>query len=78
MCVLDCCFCAQKNNPTQGDFVISVEKDMQTFKITYEQVTSASLSKDKLKALLWKSAKNVAFKYLQEVQATHKSKKHFV
>ena len=64
-------FLAQKNNPTQGDFVISVEKDMQQFKITYEQVTSASLSKDQLKALLRKSAKNVAFKYLQEVQATH-------
>ena len=58
-------FLAQKSNPTQGDFVISVKKDMQQFKITYEQVTSASLSKDQQKA------KNVAFKYLQEVQTKH-------
>ena len=52
-------FLAQKLNPSQGDFVNIVEKDLKDLNLTHEEV--AELSKTQLKATLKKNAKSAAF-----------------
>ena len=47
-------FLAQKENPSQGDFVRIVEKYLKELGVTFEQATSNSMSKDQLKTLLKK------------------------
>ena len=42
-------FLAQQENPTKGDFVKLVEKNLQELGLTYEQVTSNDMTKLKLK-----------------------------
>ena len=42
-------FLAQRQNPTQGDFVKIVESDLTDLGVTFEQVTSSSTSKEQLK-----------------------------
>ena len=42
-------FLAQKQNPTQGDFVKIVESDLTDLGVTFEQVTSSNTSKVKCK-----------------------------
>ena len=44
-------FLVQKNNPTRGDFIKLVEKDLTDLGITYEQVISSKMTKQKLKKL---------------------------
>ena len=43
---------AQRQNPTQGDFVKIVESDLTDLGVTIEQVTSSSTSKEQLKKIL--------------------------
>ena len=40
-------FLAHKENPTRGDFVHLVEKDVTDFEVTYENVSSGELTKTK-------------------------------
>ena len=44
-------FLAQKINPVQGDFVKLVEKDLEDLGLTYDQVTSNTMTKAALKSL---------------------------
>ena len=65
-------FLAQKEKPTRGDFIKLVEKDLKDFGITYEEVTSTKMTKQKLKII----ATNAAFSQLLEKQSSHKKVKH--
>ena len=67
-------YMAQRDNPTSGDFVKLVEKDMEDLNVTYEQV--ASMDKIKLKKMLKLNATNAAFKELKEKLKKHKKVKH--
>jgi hypothetical protein len=71
-------FMAQKDNPTQGDFVTLVEKDLNTLGISYEEATSNKLSKNELKTRLKVCATNVALKQLKIDQLSHNKVKHIV
>lgn len=62
-------FLAQKLNPSQGDFVNIVEKDLKDLNLTHEEV--AELSKTQLKATLKKNAKSAAFEQLETTLLTH-------
>ena len=68
-------FLAQRQNPTQGDFVKIVESDLSDLGVTFEQVTSSSTSKEQLKKILKKIARTAAFTMLKEMQSTHKKVK---
>ena len=68
-------FLAQKNNPTQGDFVTLVSKDLNDLNISYEEATTSALSKGQLKSILKKNANNAAFCELKETLLTHKKVK---
>ena len=67
-------YIAQRDDPTSGDFVKLVEKDMEDLNVTYEQV--ASMDKIKLKKTLKSNATNAAFQELKEKLKKHKSVKH--
>ena len=54
---------AQKENPTNGDFVCLVEKDMKKFGITHEQVAAGDVSKKYLKEVV----RDVAFSQMKDV-----------
>ena len=56
-------FNAQKDHPTNGDFVWLVEKDMNKFGITHEQVAAGDVSKKYLKEV----ARAVAFSQMKDV-----------
>jgi hypothetical protein len=62
---------AQKNSPTNGDFVKLVEKDLKSLNMTYEQVTSAQTSKMQLKKMLKLNATDAAFKSLRTKLEKH-------
>ena len=65
-------FFAQKENPTRGDFIKLIEKDLKDLNITYEEIITNSISKVKLKTL----AKNAAFEQLLLTLNTHRKVKH--
>ena len=67
-------FLAQKNTPTQGDFVNIVEKDLKELKIIFEEVMM--LSKTQLKTILKTNAKSAAFEELKSTQLTHTKVKY--
>ena len=60
-------FLAQNSNPTQGDFVILVKKDLEMLGVRYEQSSLKAMSKKELKTI----ANNVAFKDLKELLNSH-------
>ena len=61
-------FLAQKEKPTREDFIKLVEKDLKSFGITYEEVISTKMTKQKFKII----ATNAAFSQLLEKQNSHK------
>ena len=65
-------FCAQKENPTKGDFIKLIEKDLKDLTLTYEETITNSITKVKLKTI----SKNAAFKQLLHTLSTHKNVKH--
>ena len=67
---------AQKRDPTRGDFVQLVEKDMVNLNITEAQLVGHN--KVDLKKLLKQSAKDAAFKELKATQEKHIKVKHIV
>ena len=64
-------FLAQKENPSQGDFVRIVEKYLKELGVIFEQATSNSMSKDQLKTLLKKNATNAALESLKSMLSEH-------
>ena len=58
-------FEAQKESPTNGDFVKLVEKDMSKLEITHDEVATGELTKNGLR----KVVRDVAFRQLKEVLA---------
>ena len=62
-------FLAQKLNPSQGDFVNIVEKDLKHFNLTHKEVTE--MSKTQLKATLKKNSQSAAFEQLKTTLLTH-------
>ena len=67
-------FVAQKENPTRGDFIKLIEKDLKDLSLTYEEIIANSISKVKFKRKT--RAKNAAFEQLLLTQNTHKKVKH--
>ena len=67
-------FEAQKLNPTCGDFVKLVEKDMIDLGTTYDEVTSEN--KEHLKKKLKINARSACFKELKSKLSSHKKIKH--
>ena len=65
-------FTAQKEAPTQGDFVKLVEKDLKDLNIKYEDLLSNKITKLNLKTL----AINAAFQELQGKLNSHKKVKY--
>ena len=59
-------FEAQKQHPTQGDFVRLVESDLKKLGLSYEQVSSENVSKPMLKKMLKENAQTAAFGELFE------------
>ena len=57
-------FLAQKDNPTQGDFVKALLQDLKTFGLSYEEVAHGTVSKLSLRKELRKRAKQLAFEEL--------------
>ena len=64
-------FYAQKEQPTRGDFVKLVEKDLLDIGISYEKALQSDMTKEKLKKL----AMNAAFRQLLNQQSEHKKVK---
>ena len=64
-------FLAQKEQPTRGDFVKLVEKDLSDIGISYEEALQSDMTKEKLKKL----ARNAAFRQLLNQQSEHKKVK---
>ena len=54
-------FEAQRENPTQGDFIKLVESDLEKFGLKYEDVASEEMSKQKLKKMLREKGQYGAF-----------------
>ena len=48
-----------------------MEKNLKDLKVTFEQATSSSMSKDQLKTLLKRNATNAALESLQRMQSEH-------
>ena len=68
-------YSAQKENPSQGDFVSLVESDLKMVGLTQEEVTSASISKLSLKKVLAQKARNAAFaELMSQLQKGSKGK----
>ena len=65
-------YLAQKEKPTWRDFVKLVEYDLKELGISYEQVISTEMTKQKLKII----ARNAAFIQLLQQQSSHKKVKH--
>ena len=65
-------FIAQKANPTRGDFIRLVEKDIAMLGITYEEVVFGQISKMQLKTI----ANTVAFQSLLVKLENHTKMKH--
>ena len=65
-------FSAQKEKPSQGDFVKLIEKDLKNLSITYEDIITNKITKQMLKTL----ATNAAFQELKEKLDSHKKVKH--
>ena len=57
---------AQKESPSQGDFVKLVENDLRKLGLTYEEVSSDTISKNMLKKILRERAQSVALAELNE------------
>ena len=64
-------FLAQKEQPTRGDFVKLVEKDLSDIVISYEEALQSDMTKEKLKKL----ARNLAFRQLPNQQSEQKKVK---
>ena len=64
-------FLAQKESPTQGDFVTLVEKDLKDLGNTYEEVTSGTLTKTQLKHRMKTSTTSVTLGQLNTMLSTH-------
>ena len=65
---------AQRTDPTSGDFIKLVEKDMLDLNVTWEQVEKSS--KDELKKILKTNATIVGLTALKHKQVKHKKIKH--
>ena len=65
-------YMAQKEDPTIGDFTKLAEKDLEMLGMAYEDLTSNTFSKQKLKI----SATSAAFNFLLNKKETHKKIKH--
>ena len=57
-------FLAQKEQPTKGDFVKLIEKDLLDLGISYEETVNSDMTKKKIKHL----ANNAAFRKLLSQQ----------
>ena len=67
-------FLAQKETPTQGDFVKLIEKYLEELHITYEDVITNTITRQKLKTI----ATNAAFGKLKEKLKSHKKVRHLI
>ena len=66
---------AQKNNPVMGDFVKIVEKDLEAFELTLDEVAQESMTKLALKKELSKTVKYAAFgELIKNLQRSTKGK----
>jgi len=67
-------FQAQKEKPTQGDFVKLIETDLKKLGIKYEEITSENVSKGMVKKMLRVKSKSAAFAELyKQLQTSSKA-----
>ena len=57
-------FLAQKEKPTQGDFVKILLQDLERFGLSYDEVACETMSKPRLRKVLRKKAKELSFEEL--------------
>ena len=65
-------YTAQKEDPTSGDFVKLVGKDLELLEITHEELTLGNITKQKIKL----AAKSAAFNFLQNKKGNHEKVRH--
>ena len=65
-------YVAQEINPTRGDFVKLVQKDLEDIGLTFKEAMDSKMTRNQLKT----NVKCAAFKQLLELQKGHKKVKH--
>ena len=64
-------FIAQKNNPTEGDYINLVQEDFSLAKIPYDENAITAMGEDQYKEYIKKHIQAAAFSHLTMVQKTH-------
>ena len=64
-------FDAQKNNPTQGDFICLVKSDLEYIEEPYNEQNITSMSKSQFKTHIKKKLNQAVFNSLKVLQNTH-------
>ena len=69
-------YTAQRDNPTQGDFVELVRKDLEDIDELFDEEAICSQDNSLFKKCLKKKIKQVAFRDLKEIQSSHSKVKN--
>ena len=64
-------YCAQRDNPSPGDFVELIKKDFDTIEETFSEPHIKQMSKDQYKLYVKKKIHSAALKHLKQIQEKH-------
>ena len=62
---------AQKRRPIKGDWVTTIEKDLEEIELGFDEEAVRCMSKKQFKRILSKKINSAAFRHLEQTKATH-------
>ena len=67
---------AQKSNPSPGDFVNLVQKDLEILGLSISESEMKQTTKSRLKKIIKEKVENAAFEHLKSLQQSHSKMKN--